>query len=414
MAPPPNACTTPYLAKVFLVGAPARVAGLRSALVTQLNEIEASGQGPGKSGAPDRDLASGTEARTATLNVSDEETRDFRELAIRVREAGLLDRRPGYYGPKISLTIAACAAGWAALLLIGDSWATLGIAAFLGVMFTQLGFVGHDAGHQQVFRTRRANYVLGLAVGNALMGVSFGWWVPKHSAHHAHPNEPGLDPDLGEGLVAFTPTDAPTAVQRLAQWLARRQAWLFFPLMLLRSIGLHISGIQRLARRRDRAAAIEALLIVVHLGLYATAVFLVLPPLKALAFVVVQQAVFSVYLGCSFAPNHKGMTVIDSGANLSFARRQVISARNVSGGRLTTFLLGGLNYQIEHHLFPSMPRPNLARAQDMVQAFCIERNLGYAKQTVAGSFGEIVRHLRGLAAGVALAPRVAAPYRRSA
>ena len=182
---------------------------------------------------------------------------DFRVLALQVREAGLLERRPGYYSLKIGLTVAFFAAGWAAVILIGNSWATLGVAAFLGVMFTQLGFVGHDAGHQQVFRTRRANQVLGLTVGNALIGMSFGWWVPKHSAHHAHPNQVDRDPDMGDGLVS------PSA-SGFGRMMARRQASLFFPLMLLRSTGLHVSGIQRLLRRRDRSAAIEGALIALH------------------------------------------------------------------------------------------------------------------------------------------------------
>ena len=142
--------------------------------------------------------------QTATI---DSAPADFRILAVQIRDAGLLDRRPGYYSVKIVLTIAAFGAGWAALLVVGNSWATLGVAAFLGVMFTQLGFVGHDAGHQQVFRSRRANCLLGLAVGNALIGLSFGWWVSKHNAHHAHPNQVNRDPDIGEGLVVFTSTD---------------------------------------------------------------------------------------------------------------------------------------------------------------------------------------------------------------
>ena len=119
-----------------------------------------------------------------------------------VREAGLLDRRFGYYGLMIPLTVAGFAVGFAALILIGSSWWALGIAGFLGLAFTQLGFVGHDAGHHEVFRSRRANRSLGLAVGNVLIGMSFGWWVPKHSAHHAHPNEVGRDPDVGAAAVA--------------------------------------------------------------------------------------------------------------------------------------------------------------------------------------------------------------------
>ena len=197
--------------------------------------------------------------------------------------------------------------------MVGNSWATLGVAAFLGVMFTQLGFIGHDAGHQQVFRSRRANRSLGLTVGNALIGMSFGWWVPKHSAHHAHPNQVGRDPDLDEGLVIFTPADgsaitASSPTRSSIHW----QAWLFFPLMLLRSAGLHVSGISRLLRRRDRAAAMEGTLIAMHAALYLTVVLWVLSPFKALAFIVVQQTVFSLYLGCSFAPNHKGMPIVES------------------------------------------------------------------------------------------------------
>ncbi len=75
---------------------------------------------------------------------------------------------------------------------------SLAVAALVGMMFTQLGFIGHDAGHNQVFGTRRRNHLLGLVVANALIGLSFGWWVPKHSAHHAHPNEPGRDPDIAQ------------------------------------------------------------------------------------------------------------------------------------------------------------------------------------------------------------------------
>jgi fatty acid desaturase len=112
-----------------------------------------------------------------------------------------------------------------------------------------------------------------------------------------------------------------------------------------------------------------------------------------------------VYLGCSFAPNHKGMPIIESGSGLSFARRQVISSRNIAGGRFTNLLLGGLNYQIEHHLFPTMPRPNLARAQGLVRAFCLDNNLGYREDSLIGSYRQTVRSLRRVVvSGVAPVP----------
>lgn len=314
---------------------------------------------------------------------------DFRVLAAEVRRVGLLNRRLGHYASKISLTVALYVAGWAAIIIVGNSWVTLALAAFLGVMFTQLGFIGHDAGHQQVFRSRRANRLLGLTVGNLLIGLSFGWWVSKHNAHHAHPNQVGRDPDIGEGFVV--PNNPDGVAGSIARLMTRWQTQLFFPLMVFRSVGLHVSGAQRLFRRRDSAAAAEAVLIAIHAALYLTVLIWVLSPLKAMAFVAVQQGIFSLYLGCSFAPNHKGMPVIETDAEMSFARRQVITARNITGGRFIDLVLGGLNYQIEHHLFPTMPRPNLGRAQPIVRAFCIESDLGYCEDSLIGSYRQALR-----------------------
>jgi fatty acid desaturase len=330
----------------------------------------------------------------------DPSTAGYRALAQQVRAMGLLDRRSGYYWVKITLTIFAFAAGWAVFVIVGNSWTTLAVAPLLGMIFTQLGFIGHDAGHNQVFGTRRRNRILGFIVGNVLIGLSFGWWVPKHNAHHAHPNEIGRDPDVGPG-VAPAPSDAPGNERgSLARRLARWRAPAFFLLMLLRSSGMHVLGVQQFLHRRDRASAVEAALVLLHAALYLTAVLWVLSPLKALAFVAVQQGVFSLYLGISFAPNHKGMPIIESATAAGFARRQVVTSRNITGGRFTTFMLGGLNYQIEHHLFPLMPRPNLRRAQGFVRDFCVAADLGYCEDSFVGSFRQIVHHLSDAPADV--------------
>jgi fatty acid desaturase len=104
-------------------------------------------------------------------------------------------------------------------------------------------------------------------------------------------------------------------------------------------------------------------------------------------------------LGCTFAPNHKGMPMVEREADVSFACRQVLTARNVTGGRVTTFMLGGLDYQIEHHLFPSMPRPNLRRAQSLVRAFCADNDLTYHQDSLIGSYRQALRHLDTVGAG---------------
>jgi fatty acid desaturase len=106
----------------------------------------------------------------------------------------------------------------------------------------------------------------------------------------------------------------------------------------------------------------------------------------------VQQGLFGLYLGCAFAPNHKGMPILSEHDEWDFLRRQVLTSRNVRGGPVVDIALGGLNYQIEHHLFPSMPRPNLRRAQVTVQAFCAEHDVSYLESGLVSSYRQTVRH----------------------
>jgi fatty acid desaturase len=317
---------------------------------------------------------------------------EYAQLSRRVKEAGLLELRRGYYFWKIMFTVAALAAGWAAFIVVGDSWWQLAVAAFLAVVFTQIGFLGHDAGHRQIFGTRRASYVAGVLLGNLGIGLSYGWWVGKHNRHHAHPNQENADPDIAVGVLVFTAAQA-RGSRGLARLLVRGQAYLFFPLLLLEAVSLHVASVQALARRAGRGRSWERALLAIHVAGYLAAVFLVLSPVKAVVFIIVQQGLFGLYLGCSFAPNHKGMPILDAADRSDFLRRQVLTSRNVRGGLLTDFALGGLNYQIEHHLFPSMPRPNLRRSQALIEAFCQQHDLPYCQASLAGSWAQALRHL---------------------
>jgi fatty acid desaturase len=135
-----------------------------------------------------------------------------------------------------------------------------------------------------------------------------------------------------------------------------------------------------------------------HLAGYPAALLLVLSPLQAAAFALVHQGLFGLYLGCSFAPNHKGMPTLSEADELDFLRSQILTSRNVRGSRFVDALLGGLNYQIEHHLFPSMPRPNLRHAQPLVREFCLRHGLPYTEATLLGSYAEALRHLHAVGA----------------
>jgi fatty acid desaturase len=316
---------------------------------------------------------------------------EFAGLLAQVRSAGLLERRPGYYTVKIGSTALALGVGVAVFVLVGDSWWQLAVAAYMAVVFAQLGFVGHDAGHGQIRRGARANAVIGVIHANALIGLSYGWWIEKHNRHHAHPNEPDRDPDVDAGALAFT-VQAATGRRGLGRALTRYQAWYFLPLLLLQAVSLHVNSATWLLRRwRSRRG--EAVLLAAHGAAYLSALPLVLSPVKALAFAAVHQGLLGVYLGRSFAPNHKGMQTPTGRDAASYLRRQVISSRNVRPGWLKDWMLGGLNYQIEHHLFPSMPRANLKRVRPMVRDYCARLDLPYHECGLFQSYRQALRHL---------------------
>jgi fatty acid desaturase len=350
-------------------------------------------------------VSSGQESTAEPVSSPKGRWSEYTQLSRQIKQAGLLQRRRGWYAGRIGLNLALLAGGWAAFAVLGDSWWQLLTAAYLAVVYTQVAFVGHDAGHRQIFRSRRANDLVGLVHANLLVGVSFDWWVAKHNRHHSNPNHEDLDPDISITALAFTPDQA-TSKNGLVRMIARYQGWLFFPLLLLEAAHLHTASAKAIIRGSGRANTVEALLLLAHVAGYLTALLLVLSPLQAVAFVVVQQGLLGLYLGCSFAPNHKGMPTLTQADQLDFVRRQVLTSRNVRGSRLVDYVLGGLNYQIEHHLFPNMPRPNLRRAQPLVRAFCQQHGLPYVEASLFGSYAEAVRHLH--AVGAPLRPAQAA------
>ncbi|MFQ6394544.1 fatty acid desaturase family protein [Nocardia sp. KC 131] len=319
---------------------------------------------------------------------------EYAVLLRRMRHAGLLDRQLRYYLRKSAVIGGAFVAGWAAFFFIGNSWWQLGTAIFLAAVFAQIAFLGHDAGHRQIFGTRRANYLFGVIAGNLGIGLSIGWWTSNHNRHHAHPNTEGADPDI-MGVLAHSSGRA-RASQSIRRLIFRYQAWLFFPMLLLEAGSLHFSSVRAVLRWSIPNRVWEGVLLAAHAAGYLAAVFLVLSPAKAVAFIVVQQGLFGLYMGCTFAPNHKGMAVLEEGDSTDFLRRQVLTSRNVRGSRLVDTAMGGLNYQIEHHLFPSMPRPNLPRAQPIVAEFCAEIDVPYCETSLLGSYVDALSHLHAV------------------
>jgi fatty acid desaturase len=175
------------------------------------------------------------------------------------------------------------------------------------------------------------------------------------------------------------------------------QGWFFFPLLTLEGFNLQISSVRTLLRPGAVPhQRVEAALVFGRLATFIVVPFVALPAGKAGVFFCTQMAIFGLCLGGSFAPSHKGMPIVPAEMKIDFLRRQVLMSRNVRGGLLVDFFMGGLNYQIEHHLFPNMPRPNLKLAQPLIRQYCADHGVTYTEAGLFESYGIVVDYLNNV------------------
>ena len=325
----------------------------------------------------------------------------YTALAATTRNLGLQRRTPWFYAVLFTGLVLALGGATTGILLLGHSWLQLLMAGALGVIFTQLAFLGHEASHRQVLTSGPANDRVGWVLAVVFVGISYSWWMNKHNRHHQNPNKLGKDPDIEIDTFSFVEESAASR-RGLMAWFTRRQGLFFFPLLLLGGPQPAPEvGPEPVAEPAGQGSPTRAgRCWVLRFAVYLTAVFWVLPLGMAFAFLGVQLAVFGLYMGASFAPNHIGMPIVPREAKLDFFGKQVRTSRNVSGGWWATALMGGLNYQIEHHLFPSMPRPHLSAARRLVREHCRAHDVPYAETNLITAWGIVIRYLNqvGLAA----------------
>ncbi|MFI1396141.1 fatty acid desaturase family protein [Streptomyces sp. NPDC020681] len=325
---------------------------------------------------------------------------EFAPLLRTVKEQGLLEHRTGWYARGITLNLLGLAAVITGMALIGGSWWVLLLAPPLALLSARTAFFGHDAGHSQVTGDRRKSRIIQLIHANLLLGMSQEWWNDKHNRHHANPNHIDKDPDVAADILVFTQKQA-VGRAGLHGWLTRHQAWLFFPLTTLEGIALKVYGFRAVFSKQPgnrpsrRERAVEGLLLIAHAVAYATLLLTTMTLGQAVLFALIHQMLLGLHLGMAFAPNHKGMEMPDEESNERWGhlRRQVLTSRNVRGGPVTDWFLGGLNYQIEHHLFPSLPRPHLGLAQPLVRAHCRSLGIPYTETGLVESYRQALAHM---------------------
>jgi len=320
----------------------------------------------------------------------------YARLKRAVSDRGLLVR-----GPRTQIVPTTSIAVLLAVTVVGialtrGSWWAMAWTAPAALLFGQLGFLAHDAVHNQIFRTRGANYRIGLVLFNLCLGGSRGWWADKHNAHHAQPNRIGVDPDIEGGVVAVSDDEARQA-RGFTRFMVRHQAATIAPLLTLSILQIHAYSARFLTHRTLRRPRVELGLMAAHYMLYIGALTLAFGVAQGLLFAAVHQLLLGLYLGGAFLPNHIGMRILAPEADMDFLHRQVVTARNIRGGWVTDFFFGGLSCQVEHHLFPTMPRRNLRAAAPIVRSFCTQQGIDYRETSPWAAYRQVFDHLRTMA-----------------
>ena len=329
-------------------------------------------------------------------------TTNFHQVLTQVRDAGLLKKTPSFYVVRLAAISVIAIGLWVLAGVTAQAynssqvWILVGflLAGLLGIMSAQYGFIAHEAAHRQIFHNNKANDWLGLILANLFAGLSYGFWLRKHNKHHQRPNQIGEDPDIAIRVLSFT-TESKEAKKGIERWFSDRQGYLFPILLLFTGFDLLLDSIAGL-KRQDRKLSIRVLEFTLML-VRQTAPFIVLGLmfgwLWAIALWFFMMMTFGFFMGAAFAPNHKGMPLVAKDSKLDFFSRQVLTSRNIRGSWLKDNLMGGLNYQVEHHLFPSMARPNLKKAHAIVSEYCRQNDVTMVEMGLLRSYVAIMKHL---------------------
>ena len=318
----------------------------------------------------------------------------FRELRDDLRLRKCFERTPAVYFTLTVLWVVTFAGAYFWSLASTSLLTLLAGLAVASVCGVQLAYIAHDAGHGHISRHGFVNKLLGHLALTITSGYSFSSWTRTHDQHHRRPNVVALDPDVDTRWVVLHDWARPTT--RLEKLTTRLQHWILVPYYTVHLYELRFRGLKDVISLRLRADALG-------LALHAI-VFFVLPALwfplhKVLICYVALSAGSGLYYGLIFAVNHIGATYLRSHEEVDFVHLQVLSSRNIRTSRLGDFVMGGLNWQIEHHLLPRLPRFQLRRASKSIRGFCDRHALHYEAAHFSEALVAVFRHLHRLSSG---------------
>ena len=329
-----------------------------------------------------------------------EGARLYKELYNRVSAAQLFRRSYLFYAVHALFVFTSMATIGYLLVITTNPILFSGLAMLLAICLSQLGGYMHDAAHMMVLKSRAMNDVAGTFCAS-LIFMNYNAWKLKHTAHHAHPNQEGYDPDVDIPLFSFTRSRYMSKTG-FARMLRRYQAYLYFPLTFLLAYSLQFKNsveyfIQAVRRNGLRPSIVgEMSLHSAGFLLWYVLPFLVFDVSNALLFIIIVPVTAGFYIASVFAPNHKGMPVLCQTTRLSFLEHQIITSRNITDNWFTDFVYLSLNYQIEHHLFPDCARNKLKLVTPYIKELCRTHGLPFTVVGLRESFGVILDGLRSV------------------
>eukprot|EP00188_Purpureofilum_apyrenoidigerum_P006047 Plantae.Rhodophyta-Purpureofilum_apyrenoidigerum.ctg8676.p1 GENE.Plantae.Rhodophyta-Purpureofilum_apyrenoidigerum.ctg8676~~Plantae.Rhodophyta-Purpureofilum_apyrenoidigerum.ctg8676.p1 ORF type:complete len:443 (+),score=63.90 Plantae.Rhodophyta-Purpureofilum_apyrenoidigerum.ctg8676:177-1505(+) len=340
---------------------------------------------------------------------------DIAKMRTELHRLRAFDASKLYYFYKLLTNIFLLMAGVLLVICLRHSVPAVLFGGFIiSIFLQQSGWLAHDFLHHQVFKNRLYNNLSGIILGNLFQGFSSTWWKNKHNHHHAVPNVTdtcaGGDPDIqtmplllwSEKLIEGED------LYRLPRFLVRNQSLFYFPILglarmswLLQSI-LFMSEPEHsfLGGNKMRAAEIVGLFL--HHGFTILLARSIPSVLLGVFFYFFVQMMGGLLIGVVFTVGHNAMEVLteDQMKSMDFVEMQLRTTRNVTPSWFNDFFTGGLNYQVEHHIWPTIPRHNLPKAAKVLKQFCLKHDIQYHCQGLIEGNQEVCKLIRRLSDSV--------------
>src|SRR6185369_11998960 len=246
-------------------------------------------------------------------------------------------------------------------------------------------------------RKRWINDLWGQISMTLICGMSFGYWRSRHNRHHAHCQEVDGDPDMHFGVLFSVYPHSDNWKTAFGRFFLRVQKWAFWPLASLYWVSLRYDGIRDLFQR-PKETKVDRFLIPLHWVLLLVVPGLIFGWTAAIAAYVTMSCLSSLMTASVFIPNHIGMRRLHDGEKLNYLEQQVTTSRNIANPRLLDFYYGGLNSQIEHHLFPRVAHNRYRAMRPFVRAFCEARGISYHESSLYRALAAVGGHLGDMTA----------------